>query len=204
MTLKVIGAGFGRNGTLSLKLALEQLGFGKCYHMMECQPEHLNFWTEAQNGNVGDWNEVFEGFQSSVDWPSCNVWREQLAAFPDAKVVLSVRDSEAWYKSVMNTIYPHSMAARDSDDETVSRFGNWAYNLIWKGVFDGRMEDKAHAIEVYERHNQSVQDELPPEKLLVYQVGSGWEPLCAFLGVDVPETDYPKVNTTEDFNQGGK
>ena len=106
MSIKVIGAGFGRTGTLSLKFALEKLGFDKCYHMMEVQlhPEHVQAWLEASRGTLPDWDRLFAGYQASVDWPSCNFWREQMRAFPEAKVILSRRDPEQWYASVMNTI----------------------------------------------------------------------------------------------------
>ena len=112
MSIKVIGAGFGRTGTLSLKFALEKLGFDKCYHMMEVQmnPHHVQIWRDLAKGIAPDWHELFAGYQASVDWPSANFWREQMQAFPDAKVLLTRRDSEGWYKSVMNTIWPSSQA----------------------------------------------------------------------------------------------
>ena len=106
MRVKVIGAGFGRTGTLSLKYALEKLGFDKCYHMMEVQmnPAHLQVWQDLAKGIQPDWQALFDGYQATVDWPTCNYWREQLAVYPDAKVILSRRDSQKWYDSVMNTI----------------------------------------------------------------------------------------------------
>ena len=106
MSIKVIGAGFGRTGTLSLKFALEKLGFDKCYHMMEVQmhPEHVQIWRDLNRGIAPDWQALFAGYQASVDWPSCNYWREQMTAFPEAKVLLSRRDPDKWYASVMNTI----------------------------------------------------------------------------------------------------
>jgi len=201
MTLKVVGAGFGRTGTLSLKNALEQLGFSKCYHMMEVRmnPSHLELWRALGRGEQVDLEALFEGYQASVDWPSCNFWREQLEAFPEAKVILSLRDPERWYESVMNTIYPSSAAARASDDPGAQTFAAMAFELVWDGLFDGRMDDKAHVIRVFEAHNRDVIDSVPPERLLVFEASQGWEPLCEFLEVPVPDQDYPKVNTTEDF-----
>ena len=110
MGLKIIGAGFGRTGTLSLKNALEQLGFDKCYHMLEVfqNPGHHQRWLDIHHGGKADWDDLFQGYQASVDWPSCNFWREQMAYYPDAKVILSLRDADSWHKSVMNTIYPSS------------------------------------------------------------------------------------------------
>lgn len=202
MSLKVIGAGFGRTGTLSLKLALEQLGFDKCYHMMECTPEHREVWARAHRGEAVDYDALFEGFQATVDWPSCNLWQQQLEYFPDAKVILSLRDPEAWYKSVMNTIYPTTVEAAASDDEDSRAFGVWAQEVTWDYAFDGNLEDKAHAIEVFNRHNEAVKAALPDDKLLVFEAKDGWAPLCEFLGVDVPYTDYPRINTSEEFNAG--
>ena len=201
MTLKIIGAGFGRTATLSLKQALEQLGFDKCYHMMEVgqNPGHIEQWSKAHAGEPINWEELFEGYQASVDWPSCNFWQEQAKQFPDAKILLSLRDADSWYASVMNTIYPSSTALIDSEDENMQKFGLWVKKIIWDGVFDGKIENKHHAINVFNRHNQSVIDAMPAERLLVFEAKRGWEPLCRFLEVEVPETDYPRVNTTEEF-----
>ncbi len=201
MGLKVIGAGFGRTGTLSLKYALEKLGFDKCYHMFELMenPHHAEQWTKAHNGEPIDWDALFSGYQSTVDWPSCNLWREQMAYYPEAKVILSLRDSESWYKSIMNTIYPSTVKAIESDDPQQQAFGKWATDITWDRVFDGRMDDKDHVIGVYERHNETVQKEVPADRLLVFQAKEGWTPLCEFLNVPVPDEDFPRVNTTEDF-----
>ncbi len=201
MTIKVVGAGFGRTGTLSLKKALEQLGFEKCYHMVEVghHPEHKQRWAEAHRGINIDWDQLFEGYQASVDWPSCNLWREQAAYFPDSKILLSLRDPDSWYDSVMNTIYPSSSALVDSEDENLRASGHWAMEVIWNRIFDNRMEDRAHVINVFNQHNQSVIDEVPADRLLVFEAKDGWVPLCDFLEVPLPESDYPKVNTTEEF-----
>ena len=201
MSVKVIGAGFGRTGTLSLKYALEKLGFDKCYHMMEVQmnPGHVEIWRDLAKGIEPDWHQLFEGYQATVDWPSCNFWREQLRAFPDAKVLLSRRDSDKWYQSVMNTIWPASQANAKNEHPAAQAGSAMAYEVIWDRVFDRRMDDKDHVIAVYEAHNQQVMDEVPPEQLLVYEPGQGWGPLCEFFDLPVPDEDYPRVNTTEEF-----
>jgi hypothetical protein len=205
MTVRVIGAGFGRTGTLSLKRALETLGAGPCYHMEEVvkNPHHIPIWASAHRGEAVDWDALFEGYRASVDWPSCNLWREQLAHWPDAKVVLSLRDPGAWYESVMNTIHPASSSLVDLEDDGLRTFGRWVTDIVWDGVFDGRMHDRDHVIARFEAHNRSVIEGVPADRLLVYRPGDGWEPLCAFLGVDVPDEDYPHVNTTEQFLDGG-
>lgn len=205
MSLKVIGAGFGRTGTLSLKLALEQLGFGPCYHMLEVgqHPEHVALWRRAAASEPVDWPELFKNYQATVDWPSCNYWEAQLAAFPDAKVILSERDPEAWYASVMNTIYPSSATAREkarsgSDPAALERSA-MVYEVIWDGVFDGRMDDKAHVIDCYLAHNERVKQLLPASKLLAFNPTDGWPPLCEFLSCPQPDGPFPSVNSTAQF-----
>lgn len=171
MVLKVIGAGFGRTGTLSLKFALEQLGFDQCYHMMEVfkHPEHREMWRRAHLGESIDWDLLFEGYQASVDWPSCNLWREQLARYPDAKVILSLRDADKWYDSVMATIYKSSSASAESEDEATRQGGLWVREIIWDRLFDGRMDDREAVKQVFNDHNASVQREVPPGQLLVFE-----------------------------------
>ncbi|MBT4494136.1 MAG: sulfotransferase family protein [Gammaproteobacteria bacterium] len=201
MSLEIVGAGFGRTGTLSLKQALEQLGFSKCYHMLEVNEKegHRTEWAKAHRGEAIDWDTLYEGYKATVDWPSCNLWREQAIHFPDAKILLSQRDPESWYKSIMNTIYPTSKVALESDDPALQYFGRWAFELIWDGVFNGRLDDKDHVISIFHSHNQAVIDEVPADRLLVFEAKQGWEPLCDFLEVPVPDTDYPRTNTTEQF-----
>ena len=203
MSIKVIGAGYGRTGTLSLKFALEKLGFDKCYHMMEVQmnPTHVQIWRDLNKGVMPDWSALFAGYQATVDWPSCNFWREQRAAFPDAKVILSRRDAKQWYKSVMNTIWPASQANAKRDDPAAQAGSALAYELIWDGVFEGRMDDEAWVISRYEAHNQQVIDEVEPENLLVYEPGQGWAPLCEVLQVAEPDEPYPRVNSTDEFQE---
>lgn len=205
MTIQVIGAGFGRTGTLSLKFALETLGFDKCYHMMEVvvNQDHINEWRRAARGESLDWQALYQGYQATVDWPSANYWRELQLEYPDAKVVLTLRDSDQWYTSVMNTIWKISSNAlaegrRRRDEEMIER-AMMGSEVIWDGVFDGRMDDRDYVIECYERHNQEVIDTVSAEKLLVYRPGDGWEPLCRFLQKPVPDSGYPRVNSTEDF-----
>ena len=201
MTLEVIGAGFGRTGTLSLKLALEKLGFDKCYHMMEVfpRPDHVELWRRAGRGETVDWDALYAGFKATVDWPSCNFYEQHLRRYPEARVVLSERDPERWYESVMNTIYPSSKAARDSGDPAMKPFADMAFELIWDGLFGGRMDDKDRVIGVYLAHNRRVRAVVPAQRLLVFEASQGWEPLCAFLGRPVPDEPYPKVNSTEEF-----
>ena len=201
MALEVIGAGYGRTGTLSLKFALEKLGFDKCYHMMEVfqHPEHVPMWAAAQRGEHVDWNKLYDGYSATVDWPSCNFWREHAAFYPKAKVILSTRDPDKWYESVMNTIYVASTGMLNSPDPQLRAMGEWATRLTWDGVFGGRMHDKAHVLDVLRKHEATVKATIPRERLLVFDAKEGWEPLCRFLGKPVPAEPYPRVNTREDF-----
>lgn len=192
MSLEVIGAGFGRTGTLSLKLALEQLGFGPCHHMLEvfAHPEQIPMWTAAAEGRP-DWPAIFQGFRSTVDWPSATFYREIAEAYPDAKVVLTERDPEAWFASTQATIFKLDLPEGDPWADMVRK--------VVGALFDQRMHDKDKLISVYQAHNARVREVIPAARLLVYQVSEGWGPLCEFLGVAVPDGPMPKVNTTEEF-----
>jgi len=199
MALQVVGAGFGRTGTLSLKNALEKLGFGPCYHMMEVfsRPEHVAMWHRAAFGNPIDWDLMFRDFRATVDWPSARWWRELAAHFPDAKVLLSLRDPEAWYKSMSETIYQPMKWPVSADAPELVRLQNeMVRKAILAETFDNRFEDKAHAIEVFKRHNQEVRDTIAPARLLVFDVREEWEPLCRFLEVPVPAEPFPRLNDT--------
>jgi hypothetical protein len=202
MSLKVVGAGFGRTGTLSLKVALERIGFGPCYHMVEVfpRPEHVAMWHRLAFEQSMDWDEIFRGFHATVDWPAARWWREIAAHFPDAKVLLSVRDSEAWYKSVTDTIYqPMKSPAPDGVPELVRLQSEMARKAILDETFDNRFENKAHAIEVFRKHNQAVRDAIDPARLLVFDVREGWGPLCRFLEVPIPDEPFPRLNDTATF-----
>jgi len=204
MTIKVIGAGFGRTGTLSLKHALEQLGVGKAHHMMEVGKslKQINYWSEISQGKAVDWSEVFEGFQSTTDFPACSYYRELAEAYPDAKILLSVRDEDSWYRSVEQTILPLSESIPKWLLATLPRarlMSDAVQRIVWQNTFDGRARDPEHAKAVFRTHNQTVIDSFPKDRVLVFQAKDGWEPLCAFLGVDVPEGPYPHLNDTEEM-----
>ncbi len=199
MALKVIGAGFGRTGTLSLKNALEKIGFGPCYHMMEVfvRPEHVAMWHGLVFGKGMDWDKLFDGFQSTVDWPACNFWRELSEHYPDAKVLLSVRNPEDWWRSMRDTIYqPMTMPVSDKAPLMARQQMEMVRKLVAEGTFHGRFEDKSYAIEVFNRHLAEVKAAIDPKRLLVMDVREGWEPLCRFLGAAVPAEPFPRLNDT--------
>ncbi len=199
MPLKLVGAGFGRTGTLSLKNALEKIGYGPCYHMMEVfpRPDHVAFWHRAAFGDSLDWEVIFRDFPATVDWPAARWWRELAARYPEAKVLLSVRDPEAWYKSMTDTIYQPMKGPAPADVPEIVRMQNeMVRKAILADIFDNRFEDKAHAIDVFKRHVQEVRDTIDPARLLVFDVREGWAPLCRFLEVAVPSDPFPRLNDT--------
>lgn len=200
MSLMVIGAGFGRTGTLSLKLALEQLGLGPCHHMIELfrHPEQIPVWEEATNGGEVDWDRLLAGYSSIVDWPGCHFWRELTRRYPAAKVILTVREPKAWYRSASATIF-RALHDKPKDDPAAQAQWRLIRKMILQQTFGGSTADEALAIGVLEMHNREVERTIPPDRLLVYEVGQGWEPLCVFLGVPVPDLPFPRANTTEEF-----
>lgn len=193
MALRVIGTGFGRTGTESMRFALNKLGFGPCHHMHEVRAhsEQLRLWRAKAAGEDIPWAQLFEGFQSAVDWPSAYFWRDLVRDFPDAKVLLTTRTPESWYNSINKTILE---VARNNDDPN-----SLVETLIRHGTFDGQIDDPDHVMDVFRRHEEEVRETIPAERLLVYSVGSGWEPLCDFLGVPVPDEPFPKTNNTAQF-----
>jgi Sulfotransferase domain len=198
--LDVIGAGFGRTGTLSLKSALERLGFGPCHHMVELaeSTEQVSLWKRLADGETPDWDAVFRAYRSTADWPSVRFWRQITDHFPQAKVVLTVRDPQRWYESVAQSIYL-AAAGPAPAEPAMARMREVVRGLLWDGEFDGRFEDRDYAIEVFNSHNEAVRREISPDRLLVFEVGQGWEPLCAFLGVPVPDEPFPRTNDRQEF-----
>jgi len=204
VALSVIGAGFGRTGTLSLKVALEKLGVGPCYHMLEViqKPEHAAVWNRAADGGEVDWDWLLADYRSAVDWPACSFWREFAELWPEARVVLTVRDPERWYASAHGTIY-QAMTQMSAELSPAARAQlSLARKIVLDRTFGGRFEDRDHAIEVYLRHNEEVERAFGPERLLVYEVAQGWQPLADFLGRRVPDEPFPRVNTTDQFQAG--
>ncbi len=206
MTLKVIGAGLGRTGTASLKIALEQIGFGPCYHMREVfpRPDAHVFWRDAfaqsllPGGVTLDFARAFEGFAATVDWPACHFWRDLAVRYPDAKILLSLRDPESWWKSVQATIFNPIKRALDAPAEGAPMMALMFKNLV-KAAIGPDLADKDAILSMFRRHNEAVIAQVPKDRLLVFEASEGWEPLCRFLGVPVPATPYPRTNTTEDF-----
>jgi hypothetical protein len=199
--MDVIGVGFGRTGTLSLKVALERLGFGPCLHMVPLLPDpgRAALWTKAATSrDDASLDAATEGYRSTVDWPGTFLWRELVARHPSAKVVLTVRDPRKWYESADNTIHAAFRSPSTGLPAPVVDMLNVA---VWDGTFGGNFADRTEAIKIFEEHNACVRREIAPDHLLVFEVTEGWEPLCEFLGVPVPHEAFPRTNDTESFHR---
>jgi len=201
MSLEVIGAGFGRTGTTSLCKALQMLGCGPCYQMQVtlAHYSHMKFWVRARAGEPVDYPRFFRRYRATVDWPACEFWRELMNAFPDARVILNERDAEAWYDSMAETLW------------TIRRAFPWWFppvvqqmhhDLIWNGRFRGEFANREKTLAVYRAHVDEVRRHVPPERLLVFDVAEGWQPLCDFLGKPVPEgVPFPHLNDRRFFRR---
>jgi hypothetical protein len=200
--IEIVGAGFGRTGTLSLKTAVERLGFAPCYHMMEvfAHPTHAETWRRAAEDRATDFDAVLAGYRATVDWPACAFWRELADAYPNAKVLLSVRPPDRWYASFRETIYEvfQQPLPEEAGPEGAMLLG-MARQVVIGRSFGGHLGDRDALVAAYERHNAEVRAGVPPERLLEFDVAQGWEPLCAFLGVEIPEEPFPNVNDRAAF-----
>lgn len=203
MTLSVIGAGFGRTGTLSTKLALEILGLGPCHHMEEVfrNPAQLPNWRAAMEGETVDWNEALAGFASALDWPSTHFWRELAAYYPQAKIILSVRPVEVWYKSFSATIRKLLEMKDSIPDEYVRSILDMAYKMIAEETFGNAMHEKGRMLAAFQQRIDEVSANIKPERLLVFDVAEGWEPLCRFLERPLPDVTFPNINNQQEFWQ---
>ncbi len=202
MALEVIGVGFGRTGTLSLKEALEKLIGGRCYHMQEVfsQPGHSRQWQALAAGEPVDIKQLLVDYTAVVDWPTTYFWRELTAAYPDARVILTTRNPEHWYRSVANTIAQALGVPPPDEPGPVRDQRVMAKDIIMDRQLQGQFADKARAIDLFNAHNEAVQREIAPDRLLVMEIGDGWEPLCRFLGKPVPNEPFPKANIQERFH----
>ena len=194
MALRVVGAGLGRTGTLSLKLALERLLGAPCYHMTEvfAHPEHVALWHAAARDEPVDWRALFDGYAAAVDWPVGSFWPEVSEAFPDALIVLSTRSAESWWQSASQTIFPTSAKAAGTP-----------WHAMWmelaKNRVPTRLDDREAAIAAYARHNADVRARAPKARLLEWTAKDGWGPLCRSLGLAVPDEPFPHANSAEEF-----
>jgi hypothetical protein len=217
MALKIIGSGLGRTGTHSLKEALEQLGYGKCYHMVELlkNPSGLTYFTDAESGKTPSWDSLFTGYLSAIDYPVARYYKQLMKFYPDAKVIHTTRDPDSWYQSCTETIF---WASKPDAGRIINMMIRMPFNkgirnrlpvLKYNGglldkEFGKNLKDKARVLESFHRHNEEVVATVPKERLLVYKVQEGWEPLCKFLNAPVPNTAFPKSNSKAEFIENVK
>jgi hypothetical protein len=214
--MQVIGAGLMRTATTTQMVALEQLGFGACYHMRDLLADLENglpLWEDVADGSP-DWERIFGAANSTLDWPSARYYRELMDYYPDAKILLSVRDGDAWVRSMRATVWGmfhgdsvihHLSDARAVLDPLWQRYTALMRRITWQegtGVLAGETYTDAGLAAVMNRWNDEVKSTVPPERLLVWDPADGWEPLCGFLGVDVPEDPLPRLNDTAGFREG--
>jgi hypothetical protein len=194
----LIGSGCGRTGTTSLKTALERLLGGPCYHMFEVKPEHVAPWHAAARGEPLDWSVIMDGFVAAVDWPAAAFWSELAAAYPDAIILHSERDADAWWRSASGTIFPALLATPDDGPR-----GEWKAMVMdmFRTRFTDRLDDEAACKEAFARHNEQVLATAPADRLITWSADDGWEPLCTALGVAVPDEPFPHRNTSEEFTE---
>jgi hypothetical protein len=211
--MKLIGAGLPRTATTTQMVALEMLGL-PCYHMRDMMADlgkSVPLFRKAYEGN-GPWDEIFEGKTSTVDWPSAFYWRELIEVYPDAKVLLSVRDHDSWTRSMQDTINQvyfgdnlmhHLADARYKIDPEFAAWIDLMIDMVWegRGALAGTKGESSAMAEAAERWNQEVIDTVPSERLLVWNPKDGWEPLCELLDVDVPSEPLPHANDTETFRK---
>ena len=201
MSLRVVGSGFGRTGTMTTKQALETLGFGPCYHMVEISehPDQLANWKAIAAGEPVDWEQVYAGYRSQVEWPGAHVWEQAAAAFPDAKVIHNERPEDDWWNSFDSTIgkFFSVFQKLDLPPHIVEQF-TLMHDWMMQGTF-ADFTDRDCAIAAYRANNHRVRETIAPERLLVFHVADGWEPLCQFLEVPVPDQPFPRSNPKKEF-----
>jgi hypothetical protein len=204
MALQVIGVGMPRTGTLSLKTALEQLGFGPCYHMTEvfARPDQWPLWNRIGEGEDVDWDEIFGAYRATTDAPGVYFWRSLAERYPDARLILTERDPGRWWESMAATIFSAQHREKLGDSPVgplIAKLARRSWSRRDEALSNGPPSPEV-MIKLFEDHNAAVRAEIPPERLLIYRVAEGWEPLCAFLDVPVPETPFPRLNNAEEFH----
>ena len=194
MALKVIGSGLGRTGTKSMQTALNMLGFGPCHHMVEvfAHPESVPLWIAAGAGHPA-WDKIFANYNSMVDYPGSFYWRELAAHYPNAKVLHTERDADKWFDSTQATIFAPNSPTTQTEGPMAEFFSSFLRDIR------PHLHDRAFMTAHFRRHNEEVKRTIPPERLLVYEAGQGWDPLCKFLGVPVPDAPYPSENSKAEF-----
>ncbi|MCX4026216.1 sulfotransferase family protein [Endozoicomonas sp. SM1973] len=209
--MHIIGAGFGRTGTVSIREALAIVGYSPCYHMDEVirNPHHIDFFLNALTGKLVDWNSFFEPYQATLDWPACCFYRELMVEYPNAKVLLNIRDAESWYESAKTTVFLASrtnvlrtqlLAPFSARYRYRKKRKQFMHESVWNSIFQGRFLDKSYAIDMYNQWNNDVIEHVPSDRLLIYNIKDGWPPLLNFLGINLKKnTPFPNLNSRDVF-----
>ena len=207
--MKVIGVGFGRTGTWSLKHALDKIGAGPCFHMLDLirNPDMVKPWHDAAIKGQPDWDAMFEGFESTIDWPGCSFWEELIEVYPDAKVLLNVRDFDGWFKSFNNTIYAVRKAAMAGEmPEDANRpqpspeLWEVIGHLVYEHDLEGKVDDPDALRKLYNDRIETIKQRVPAERLTIFELGKdGWETLADMCGVEAPTTEFPHLHDTDEF-----
>lgn len=215
MSIKIIGAGLPRTGTNTLKDCLEKLGYHKTYHMKELlvHPENLHYWKTLKETGTTQWDELYNGYQATVDFPCYPWYKEHMKRYPDAKVILTTRPFDKWYTSVYSTIWqagPQTLPQKlgmmlklITNPRLRSVIGcvKLSKAMIFGSTFEGKFQDKVEAEKLFNKHHEDVKAYVPSDKLLIFEASEGWEPLCKFLGVPVPNEPFPHLNKKENFKE---
>jgi len=203
MSLKVLGAGLGRTGTMSLKLALEQLLNGRCYHMLELFQnlhEHVPYWQAAAKGEAIDWDKIYGDYVAAVDEPTSLMWETLIDVYPEALVILSVRDPDSWWRSANATIMEVKRMAPPPEEPDRQIWHDMIMTL-YRRQYPGGTDDGEAAKAAFSEHIRQVKATVPAERLLVWQASEGWQPICDALGLPVPDEPFPHSNTREEFQE---
>ncbi len=197
--MQLIGAAFPRTGTMSIKHAIEMLGVGPCYHMHELflHPEHIPLWMQARQTSTFDWTRVMAGYQASLDTPACLYWRELADYFPQAKVLLTVRDPSSWYDSIAATIHPIVYRPESAANHALAM----VKELFFESYLQGQFLDKKATMQRYTDYCNEVRQYIDPARLVEYSVAQGWPALCEIFQQPVPNQDFPRSNSRADFRE---
>lgn len=207
MALKVIGTGLPRTGTASLKGALQLLGYQQTYHMDNLlnNPAMVKYWVELFDTGKTDFDVLFDGFTASTDFPGFFAYKALLKKYPESKFILTTRDLDSWYDSIHKTVFQAvtSFFAKETPTDSMRRVEGVFQLLdryLFGQFFNGTFTDKEKTLSIVKAYLQEVKQNIPDGQMLVYEISEGWEPLCDFLDLPVPDLEFPYKNKREDFN----
>jgi len=215
MSLFVIGTGLSRTGTTTLRKVIEELGFGPCYNSTELfiRPRGIEFWEALEKGQEVDFESFFSDYNAIIGFPGYIFHQQLKDRYPSAKIILSYRDPDEWYEDISTTVFESASShvnkayaneVRSFDPylaDCIERIHALQLRMLEENYFEGRFSDQELSVKRYVEWNESIKEIYPEDELLVYQVTEGWEPVCEFLGVPVPEDkEFPHLNHPTSFH----